>query len=165
MNRAPGRNFRVDLLAERSACASADYPFPVILPGNSGAGVGTAWESGPYVKEEEFARTVSLGLFDYLRKSRSRGFVVSISGGVDSATVTILSALLVQLGSRELGLQGFLEGPYIPGWDDVGGAASGHSAAAELCLPGNPEQFGNDLGSGACRGRSRGCRVLWVRGR
>lgn len=115
MNRARAGTFRVDLLAERSACASADFRFPAILP-ETVEPVSSAWESGPYVKEEEFARAVSLGLFDYLRKSRSRGFVVSISGGVDSATVTILSALLVQLGSRELGLSGFLERlAYIPG--------------------------------------------------
>ncbi len=120
MNRARAGTFRLDLLAERSACASAEYDFPAILPETQEPG-SAAWESGPYVKEEEFARAVSLGLFDYLRKSRSRGFVVSISGGVDSATVTILSALLVQLGSRELGLRGFLEKlSYIPGWDDVG---------------------------------------------
>ncbi len=119
MNRARAGTFRVDLLAERSACASAEYAFPAILP-ETHEPLSAAWEIGPYVKEEEFARAVSLGLFDYLRKSRSRGFVVSISGGVDSATVTILSALLVQLGSRELGLRGFLEKlSYIPGWEDV----------------------------------------------
>ena len=35
--------------------------------------------------EEEFMRAITLALFDYLRKSRSRGFVLSISGGADSA--------------------------------------------------------------------------------
>ena len=43
------------------------------------------WELGEHLKEEEFTRAVSLGLFDYLRKSRSRGVVVSVSGGADSA--------------------------------------------------------------------------------
>ena len=40
-------------------------------------------------KEEEFTRATTLGLFDYLRKSASRGFVVSLSGGADSAAVRI----------------------------------------------------------------------------
>jgi NAD+ synthase (glutamine-hydrolysing) len=62
------------------------------------------WEAGPYEKEEEFARAVPLALFDYLRKSRSQGYVVSLSGGADSSTVAVLIHLLVQLGGRELGL-------------------------------------------------------------
>lgn len=61
------------------------------------------WNAGTHVKEEEFARAVSLGLFDYLRKSRSRGFVVSLSGGADSATVATMAALALQFPMRELG--------------------------------------------------------------
>jgi NAD+ synthase (glutamine-hydrolysing) len=67
-----------------------------------------AWELGSLVKEEEFTRAVSLGLFDYLRKSHSRGFVVSISGGADSAAVSLLCAMLVQFGVAELGRDRFL---------------------------------------------------------
>lgn len=67
-----------------------------------------AWELGPGLKEEEFVRAVSLGLFDYLRKSRSRGFVVSISGGADSAAVSLLCAMLVEFGVAELGRDRFL---------------------------------------------------------
>lgn len=66
------------------------------------------WELSADHKEEEFARAVSLGLFDYLRKSRSRGFVVSISGGADSAAVSLLCALLVEFGVTELGREKFL---------------------------------------------------------
>jgi NAD+ synthase (glutamine-hydrolysing) len=43
-------------------------------------------------KEEEFTRAVALGLFDYARKSGSCGFVVSLSGGADSAAVSVLVA-------------------------------------------------------------------------
>lgn len=60
-----------------------------------------AWEHGPHVKEEEFARAVALGLFDYLRKSRSRGAVVSASGGVDSSAVACLVSLAVRLAAAE----------------------------------------------------------------
>ncbi|HEY4260644.1 MAG TPA: NAD(+) synthase, partial [Schlesneria sp.] len=68
----------------------------------------TPWELSPELKEEEFVRAVSLGLFDYLRKSRSKGFVVSISGGADSAAVSLLCAMLVEFGVAELGRERFL---------------------------------------------------------
>jgi NAD+ synthase (glutamine-hydrolysing) len=55
------------------------------------------WEHGPHAKEEEFTRAVALGLFDYVRKSRSRGLVVSASGGADSSAVACLAALAVRL--------------------------------------------------------------------
>ncbi len=54
-------------------------------------------------KEEEFTYAVCLGLFDYLRKSRSRGFVVSLSGGADSTAVSCLVATMVRLAESELG--------------------------------------------------------------
>jgi NAD+ synthase (glutamine-hydrolysing) len=60
------------------------------------------WERGDNVKEEEFARTVALGLHDYMRKSRSRGFVVSASGGADSSAVACLVAIAVRLAAAEL---------------------------------------------------------------
>jgi len=68
-----------------------------------------AWESSASVKEEEFTRAIALGLFDYLRKSRSQGFVVSLSGGADSAATACLVALMTALARDELGEQGFAE--------------------------------------------------------
>lgn len=65
------------------------------------------WETSEHLKEEEFTRAEALGLFDYMRKSRSRGFVVSLSGGADSAAVATLVALTVQFGMAELGESGF----------------------------------------------------------
>ncbi len=58
-------------------------------------------------KEEEFTRVMALGLFDYLRKSYSGGFVVSLSGGADSSAVTCLVKLMVDLATHELGDDGF----------------------------------------------------------
>jgi NAD+ synthase (glutamine-hydrolysing) len=63
-----------------------------------------AWETGAHQKQEEFARSVALALFDYLRKSHAQGFVVSLSGGVDSSAVAVLVYLAVQFGGREVGL-------------------------------------------------------------
>lgn len=59
-------------------------------------------------KEEELSRVVPLGLFDYARKSRSKGFVVSLSGGADSAAVVMMVRLMVQRAVNQLGIEGFL---------------------------------------------------------
>ncbi len=61
----------------------------------------------PDRKEEEFTRAMALGLFDYLRKSYSGGFVVSLSGGADSAAVSVLVKLMVDLAVAELGEEDF----------------------------------------------------------
>lgn len=50
-----------------------------------------------------FAEAASLGLLDYMTKSRSHGFVVSLSGGVDSGAVTVLATLSLRRLWRELG--------------------------------------------------------------
>ncbi|WP_194774155.1 NAD(+) synthase [Pararhodonellum marinum] len=62
-----------------------------------------------HVKKEEFTAAATLGLFDYLRKSRSKGFVLSLSGGADSATIAVLVAEMVKRGTEELGLSRFME--------------------------------------------------------
>jgi len=63
-----------------------------------------AWESSEVLKEEEFTRALSLAMFDYMRKSYSRGFVLSLSGGADSATVAVLVRMMMELSVQELGL-------------------------------------------------------------
>ncbi len=106
MNRARTGSFRVDIHRTDTGCVRSEFAFPPATP--EPPAVRTPdWESGAYRKEEEFARAVALGLFDYLRKSGTRGFVVSLSGGVDSATVATLCTLMVQLGTTELGGAGF----------------------------------------------------------
>lgn len=64
-----------------------------------------SWEQGDHVKEEELARAIALGLFDYLRKSRTGGFVVSLSGGADSSAVSCLVALMAHFAAAELGME------------------------------------------------------------
>ncbi len=63
-----------------------------------------SWETGKNTKEEEFTRCVALGLFDFMRKSKLKGFVISLSGGIDSAAVTLLCRLALELAIQELGL-------------------------------------------------------------
>ncbi|HHG85226.1 MAG TPA: NAD(+) synthase [Bacteroidetes bacterium] len=54
-------------------------------------------------KEEEFYQAETLGLFDYMRKSYSRGFVVSLSGGADSSCCGVLIAETFRRALAELG--------------------------------------------------------------
>ncbi len=63
------------------------------------------FERGGYLKEEEFARAVSLGLFDYLRKSYSQGFTISLSGGADSSACTALCGLMIRLAEESIGFE------------------------------------------------------------
>jgi NAD+ synthase (glutamine-hydrolysing) len=54
-----------------------------------------------------FPRAVSLALFDYLRRSRSKGFVISLSGGADSSCCSVLVNEMIKNAIRELGVEGF----------------------------------------------------------
>jgi NAD+ synthase (glutamine-hydrolysing) len=56
---------------------------------------------------EELARATSLALFDYLRKSKAKGFVLSLSGGADSSLCAVLVSEMVQRVSVELGWEKF----------------------------------------------------------
>jgi NAD+ synthase (glutamine-hydrolysing) len=86
---------------------AVDIPFvyPELAPVAPGP-LPRSWEQGGEVKEEELARAIALGLFDYLRKSRSGGFVVSLSGGADSSAVSCLVSMMVHFAAAELGLDG-----------------------------------------------------------
>jgi len=66
------------------------------------------WSGSAHEKEEEFARAEALALFDYLRKSRSEGAVVSLSGGADSSATASLVRLGIDFAVAELGLAGVL---------------------------------------------------------
>jgi len=59
-----------------------------------------------YTKEEEFARSISLALWDYMRKSYSNGWVLSLSGGADSSAIASLCYVAIHLAARDLGLEG-----------------------------------------------------------
>lgn len=83
---------------------------------------GQALEDEP---NEEFTRAVALGLFDYLRKSRAKGFALSLSGGADSAACAVLVRLMAELGGAELGWPAFAAAlPRVPGLAEAGSAAA-----------------------------------------
>jgi NAD+ synthase (glutamine-hydrolysing) len=66
-------------------------------------------------KNEELARAASLGLYDYLRKSKANGYALSLSGGADSSLCAILVAEMVRRGFNELGPDKFCQTLSIDG--------------------------------------------------
>ncbi|MFH0900110.1 MAG: NAD(+) synthase [Pseudomonadota bacterium] len=107
-------SFQPDFAGNGDDCVRVGFDYPALEPPAptrrepSGAR-SWSWEASTHLKEEEFTRAVALGLFDYLRKSRSAGLVVSLSGGCDSSVVATISALMVELAASELGLQSLLD--------------------------------------------------------
>lgn len=105
MNRACLASFQPRPGAFRENTITADYLFPEI-PFRTLHCQAADWERSDSIKEEEFTRAVALALFDYLRKSRSQGFVISLSGGADSAAAAVLVWAMLKLGLSELGADG-----------------------------------------------------------
>ncbi len=106
MMRARTGSYRPWIEAGDEGLVRADFAYPLTgfeLPEVQ----RPSWESSPQIKCEEFSRAVSLALFDYLRKSRSRGFVVSLSGGADSAAVASLTRLMIDLAVEGVGRDAF----------------------------------------------------------
>ena len=60
-------------------------------------------------RNEELTQAISLGLFDYLRKSRAKGFVISLSGGADSGSCAVAVAEMVKRAGTALGWDRFCE--------------------------------------------------------
>jgi NAD+ synthase (glutamine-hydrolysing) len=100
MNQARTTSFKPDLAGDNPLRVSVLFDWPSNKTDlNRGATLPPhAWENGPSLKEEEFLRAEALALFDYLRKSRSQGFVVSLSGGADSSAVACLVSLSLEMG-------------------------------------------------------------------
>ncbi len=59
----------------------------------------------PENKNEIFTQAESLALFDYMRKSHSKGFVLSLSGGADSSTCAVLVAEMINRSFEEIGFE------------------------------------------------------------
>ncbi len=57
-------------------------------------------------RNEEFSHAAGLALFDYCRKSRSKGFVLSLSGGADSSTIATLIGFGVKTALEQRGKDG-----------------------------------------------------------
>jgi len=81
-------------------CATVDFK----VPSNSQANISSHKND----LNTEFTDAVTLALFDYLRKSKSKGFVLSLSGGADSSACAVLVSEMVKRGIAELGVKNFL---------------------------------------------------------
>jgi NAD+ synthase (glutamine-hydrolysing) len=104
----------------------------------------------------ELNQALSLALFDYMRKARSRGFVLSLSGGADSSMCAVAVAEMVRLGTAELGTAEFMRragcftadeieamaGPVAPGPD---GNAPGPKDASLSQLDAEQKQVNQSL--------------------
>ena len=106
MSQARSASYKPDLAGDTALRISIPFHWPQVLPDQRPeATAPSSWELSPQLKEEEFLRAEALALFDYLRKSRSQGFVVSLSGGADSAAVTCLVSLSLEMALAELGAE------------------------------------------------------------
>ena len=129
LSRARTSSFKVDAAFQTNDCVEIPFTFEPTEP-DGPSEKAESWETSQHIKEEEFLRAVSLGLFDYMRKSRSNGVVVSLSGGADSAAVATLCAQLVQLGMAELGKQRFCDKlDYLP---SLGSCDDGRQMVSQL---------------------------------
>ncbi len=101
-------------------CVACEFEFPT-LTSDRAPTQPLAWDTSPAPKAEEFSRAVPLALYDYLRKSRSGGMVVSLSGGADSSAVVTMAWLMVELGVAELGRLAFVQKAAVGDgpWDDA----------------------------------------------
>ncbi|MBP7950191.1 MAG: NAD(+) synthase [Verrucomicrobiales bacterium] len=106
MNQARTASYRPLLQDDPDGLVRTAFSWPEMCP-EAPPCKSPGWEQAADLKAEEFARAVPLALFDYLRKSRSQGFVVSLSGGADSGAVACLIRLMAEFGVAELGLEGF----------------------------------------------------------
>ncbi|WP_193212414.1 NAD(+) synthase [Luteolibacter marinus] len=98
---ARSANHRPQLPATADAgLVRGDFDWPEVA---AAFHVALPCDTGDEGQCEEFTHAVTLGLFDYVRKSRSNGFVVSLSGGADSAAAACLVRLMFDAARAELG--------------------------------------------------------------
>jgi NAD+ synthase (glutamine-hydrolysing) len=115
LSRARSSAYQPELAGNNRNELACGFAWPEVEP-EAVAPRAAPWESSPRVKEEEFTRAVALGLFDYLRKSRAKGYVISISGGADSSGTACLVALMIEMAAAELGAEGFTAAlAHVPG--------------------------------------------------
>lgn len=104
-----------------------------------GAALEPAAEIEPLPAPDEYRelnQALSLALFDYLRKARSRGFVLSLSGGADSCLCAVAVAEMVRLGTAELGTAEFMRRAGCFTVEEISQMAGPVAAVADQTAPG-----------------------------
>ncbi len=107
--RAAMTSFEVDVVDD-AACVHVDWQMTVTKE----APAQVKWQAQTDEKEICFTRVVSLGLIDYVRKSHSNGFVISLSGGADSAAVAMLVRQAWDFGLAHFGTEQWLRRIHMP---------------------------------------------------
>ncbi len=124
LQRARSASFSPDVASDDFV--RVDFEFPDVPP--------PRWAPvtlSDYPKPEAFGRVIALAMFDYLRRARARGYVVSLSGGADSAACVCLVRMMVDLGLQQLGPEGFAARvSHLPGLADLAGEGAPEGAAA-----------------------------------
>ena len=106
-------SFQPNIEQYNEGCVKVDFNYPTVSEKLTVNPIQEEWETDKFstgiVKHEECTRALGLALMDYMRKSHTKGFTVSLSGGADSAMVTYLCATGIKLGVKELGTKNFIE--------------------------------------------------------
>lgn len=140
IRRVQATNLKPDIgsdFIQKNQEIKADFVWNFVKPAKVNlAHQKSLWESSKYLKNEEFFRAVTLGLYDYLRKSRSIGFVISLSGGVDSSVVTVLAVYALILARKRLvainDFSEFLKESVHVAYQGTVNSSEGTRAAAQL---------------------------------
>lgn len=130
MVQARTASFRPLIESIRRDLIPVPFDYPEVLYDPERSVTLPDWEQSIYLKEEEFFRAETLALFDYMRKSYSKGFIVSLSGGADSAAVAVLCAMVVHVGVDQLGFDCFLE--KLGYWQELQGMCSKSEILTEM---------------------------------
>lgn len=99
-------------LKKKSFNFKAEIPQRMVISTEKIADANPTEQHNTYIepfesKEVEFYKAECLGLFDYMRKSRSNGFMLSLSGGADSSASAVLCSYAIQEAIKELGIDEF----------------------------------------------------------
>ena len=133
-------DFDLDLLRMRRAAAGHDVPFE--SPRTTEVAVSLAVPEGMVPAEiptdpacdgrdGDFARAAALCLWDYLRKAHARGYVLSLSGGADSAACALLVHLASRFALKDLGEDGVRR---ALAWIDLPASLDARSLTGALLL-------------------------------
>lgn len=105
-------SFQPNVEKYNDGCINSCFKYPEVREKTAPISLDT-WELSKDIKHEECTRALGLALMDYMRKSHTKGFAVSLSGGADSAMVTYLCAMGIRLAVSELGVFRFIN-KYCP---------------------------------------------------
>lgn len=101
-------SFQPDIEKYNEGCVECPFTYPTVNEKLTINPDQESWELSPNVKHEECVRALGLALMDYMRKSHTKGFTISLSGGADSAMVTYLCVMGIKMGIAELGIDQFI---------------------------------------------------------